>query len=332
MALVVAWAQRMLRSRKPAVILIALIVLLLIVIPLQLQQNVSTALRDKAIEFSHDVSWPAVPAFPGLPEFGHHNTGTPHKPPELHADPALTTRCQSAPPVLDSQGRRRPLVQYALMMDAGSTGSRIHIYKFNYCKDSPELEAEVFAHLKPGLSSFRGQPEKAAESLRPLLDKALEVVPEHLRRCTPVTLKATAGLRMVGAEHSHAILSAVRAMLESQYPFPIADSISASGVRLTDGVEIMDGRDEGVFAWITVNYLLNLIGKPNRKTRTAAVLDLGGGSTQIVFEPHINKQHMHPGEHVYELKGTFTTVCRLTLQTLAIRHSRCTKSHIWVTD
>lgn len=38
-------------------------------------------------------------------------------------------------------------------------------------------------------------------------------------------------------------------------------------------------------------------------------MDLGGGSTQIVFEPIIKKGQndaaMHPGEHVYELKGTW---------------------------
>lgn len=49
--------------------------------------------------------------------------------PSLHADPLKTTRCADNQGVTDGHGRQRPLVQYALMIDAGSTGSRIHVYK-----------------------------------------------------------------------------------------------------------------------------------------------------------------------------------------------------------
>merc|ERR1711998_721800 len=46
-------------------------------------------------------------------------------------------------------------------------------------------------------------------------------------------------------------------------------------------VFIMDGLDEGVYAWVTVNYLLDRLGKP--PSETVGVMDLGGGSTQIAF-------------------------------------------------
>ena len=39
-----------------------------------------------------------------------------------------------------------------------------------------------------------------------------------------------------------------------------------------------------MYAWITINYLLKNIGQATKKP-TAAIMDLGGGSTQIVFEP-----------------------------------------------
>lgn len=186
----------------------------------------------------------------------------------------------------------RPLIQYALMMDAGSTGSRIHVYKFNYCQKSPQLEDEVYDHLKPGLSKFADSPQKAAESLDPLLRTALESVPSSLHHCTPIALKATAGLRMIGEQKSAKILSAVRDRLENDYPFPIWEQ---------DGVAIMDGKDEGVYAWITVNYLLDNLGS-DKKMPTAAVMDLGGGSTQIVFEPAFdNDAQLEEGDHKYVL-------------------------------
>ena len=183
------------------------------------------------------------------------------------------------------------------MIDAGSTGSRIHIYKFNHCGPSPSFEYEVFRMIQPGLSDRTKTPEGAAASLDVLLDEALRVVPASLYACTPVAVKATAGLRFLGVEESRAILDAVETRLRENYPFAVPDK---------DGVVIMDGKDEGVYAWITVNYLLDAIRADSPKDApTYAVLDLGGGSTQIVFEPEEGGEDvggvLKDGEHKYEL-------------------------------
>ena len=42
-------------------------------------------------------------------------------------------------------------------------------------------------------------------------------------------------------------------------------------------------RGSGVFAWITVNFLLHNLDKGSSRT-TSGIIDLGGGSTQIVYE------------------------------------------------
>ncbi|ODQ68017.1 nucleoside phosphatase GDA1/CD39 [Nadsonia fulvescens var. elongata DSM 6958] len=186
----------------------------------------------------------------------------------------------------------KPVTQYAIMIDAGSTGSRVHVYTFNNCQAVPILLDEQFKMIKPGLSSFPDDPEKAAKSLDELLKLALDTVPDDLQKCTPVAVKATAGLRLLGELKSKLILDAVRKHLEEDFPFPVVPN---------DGISIMDGSDEGVYAWITANYLLGNIGSPE-KTPTAAVFDLGGGSTQIVFEPNFeHPQKMSPGDHVYSL-------------------------------
>jgi len=294
------WAPRAMRSRKPIVLLCAVILFLLVLVPWQLHSNVRTILRNTASEIRQEVAWPAAPFAKLSPHMPKQTSA--RVPPKLHDNPLLTTRCDA-----QAMSGAHPMVQYAIMMDAGSTGSRIHVYKFNYCHSSPELEFEHFDHVEPGLSSYGADAGRAAESLRPLLDKAKQIIPSELQRCTPLSLKATAGLRLLGPQQSSAIIASVRHLIEKEYPFPIADGKDAQGNSLSNGIEIMDGRDEGVFAWITVNYLLNLIGS-SRRSPTAAVMDLGGGSTQIVFEPSLPKMtHMHPGEHVYELRNFSNT-------------------------
>ncbi|KAI9728360.1 MAG: Guanosine-diphosphatase [Chrysothrix sp. TS-e1954] len=198
----------------------------------------------------------------------------------------------------------KPLTQYALMIDAGSTGSRIHAYRFNNCGPTPELEHELFEQTAKreggsGLSSYDSDAEGAAASLDPLLEAAIAHIPQEFHSCSPIAVKATAGLRKLGPEKSYRILHAVRLRLEERFPFPLVND--AHG-----GVEVMEGTDEGVYAWITTNYLLGKIGSPS-KTPTAAVFDLGGGSTQIVFEPTFPlapggvPETLADGEHKYNL-------------------------------
>lgn len=202
-----------------------------------------------------------------------------------------------------SYSKDKPIVQYVLMIDAGSTGSRIHVYKFNNCGPAPELESEEFKMTEKevgGLSAFKDDPVSAAKSLDPLLKVAMDTVPDKLKGCSPVAVKATAGLRMIGAESAQKILDEVRRHLETDYPFPV---VSAE----QEGVAIMDGSQEGVYAWITTNYLLGKIGGPDH-SETAAVFDLGGGSTQIVFEPTFKgaadggmPEKLSEGDHKYAL-------------------------------
>jgi len=130
------------------------------------------------------------------------------------------------------------------------------------------------------------------------METALGVVPEHLWHCTPVAVKATAGLRELPETQGHDIIHAVEQRLREKYPFPLP---------ARRAVEIMDGKDEGVYAWITANYLLGAIGGANSHDTsnggTYAVLDLGGASTQIAFEPAFSRPDSTflAGDHRYDL-------------------------------
>ncbi|KAJ7634810.1 nucleoside phosphatase GDA1/CD39 [Roridomyces roridus] len=208
---------------------------------------------------------------------------------EADSDPSKTTHCATP------HSSAEHLVQYGLVIDAGSTGSRIHIYKFNNCGSSPAYEYEVFKMTQPGLSSYAGRPADAAASLDVLMEEAMRVVPQALRKCTPVIVKATAGLRLLPGSQATDILAAVFKHLHTSYPFALPAND-------TDAVAVMDGADEGVFAWVTANYLLGtVLADTPPQTPTFAVLDLGGASTQIVFAPG-EAAPLQEGEHKYELE------------------------------
>ncbi|XP_036402559.1 ectonucleoside triphosphate diphosphohydrolase 6 [Megalops cyprinoides] len=167
--------------------------------------------------------------------------------------------------------------QYGIMFDAGSTGTRVHIFKFVLEENvAPKLSHETFKAIKPGLSAYADDPDKCREGIQELLDVAKGSVPESMWNTTPLVLKATAGLRLLPGEKATHLLDKVREVFRES-PF----------LSRGDSVSIMDGTDEGISAWITVNFLIgSLHGKDKR---TVGMLDLGGGSTQITFSPQDEK-------------------------------------------
>ncbi|NXF04269.1 ENTP6 diphosphohydrolase, partial [Smithornis capensis] len=164
-------------------------------------------------------------------------------------------------------------VFYGIMFDAGSTGTRIHIFKFTQQpREAPKLTHETFKALKPGLSAYADDVEKSGQGIKELLEVAKKEVPVGLWKFTPLVLKATAGLRLLPGEKAQKLLDKVKEIFQAS-PFFVRD----------DCVSIMNGTDEGISAWITINFLTGMLDDPQK--RSVGMLDLGGGSTQITFLP-----------------------------------------------
>jgi ectonucleoside triphosphate diphosphohydrolase 5/6 len=199
--------------------------------------------------------------------------------------------------------------QYGAIIDAGSTGSRVLAFELHkgYLDGRLFLDNELFRELKPGLSSL--SPAKGAEQISQLLDEAKKFIPQEHWSKTPVALKATAGLRLLGATQSEEILNAIRELF------------AKSGFSVNENsVEIMDGTDEGIFSWFTVNYLSRRLTSKN----TVAALDLGGGSTQVTYElnefqpSYKNFIHAVP---IFNSEVNVFTYSYLGLGLMALRHA-----------
>ncbi|KAJ7073963.1 nucleoside-diphosphatase [Mycena amicta] len=196
--------------------------------------------------------------------------------------------------------------RFGIVVDAGSSGSRVQIYSWRdprmltivkgsaLAASLPKVEKGTrdgenwMSKVEPGISSYADHPETIADHLRPLLAHARNLVQPHLQHETPLFLLATAGMRLLPSEKQAAILKHTCNFLVQHSDFKI-DSPSQAGP-CGSSVRIITGEEEGLFGWIAVNYLMD--GFQADQT-TYGFLDMGGASTQIAFEPqsaHVDDQ------------------------------------------
>ena len=58
---------------------------------------------------------------------------------------------------------------HAVIIDAGSTGSRVHVFRFKMASGARVLKDEIFHAIKPGLKAHALDPMEAAKTLEPLM-------------------------------------------------------------------------------------------------------------------------------------------------------------------
>ncbi|XP_020586663.1 probable apyrase 6 isoform X2 [Phalaenopsis equestris] len=164
--------------------------------------------------------------------------------------------------------------RFSVVIDAGSTGTRLHVYGYTISLKTtlPVLDLASTSEMKvnPGLSSYSGDPASAGASLVPLLDFGKGKVPKDRWGDTEIRLMATAGLRMLDDGVRESILNSCRMVLTSS-GFQFRDDWSS----------VISGSDEGVFAWVAANYALGMLGGDSQKT--TGIIELGGASAQITF-------------------------------------------------
>lgn len=187
--------------------------------------------------------------------------------------------------------------EYGIVLDAGSSHTALFVYKWNGEKFNNTALANQIGYQKaePGISSYETNPHGLEKDLSTLLDYAKTVVPTGSHSSTSVYLGATAGMRLLRAVNdtiSSAIMNAVRDTIKN-YPFEFSkDTVDA---------RILSGGEEGMYSWVTSNYVAGKFGVKNpaqfsaakvtkslftnNADNTVGALDLGGASTQITFYP-----------------------------------------------
>lgn len=190
-----------------------------------------------------------------------------------------------------------PLDQ-VVVFDAGSSGTRVHV--FNVLPLASGQSVPVFdlsvrdaqtLKVKPGLSTFGSRNDLAGveESFKKLLEFVRRFVLESRRAVTPVLMKATAGLRALPAPQSDAVLERIRIVLaQSGFQFQ------------PDWANIIKGKEEAGLAWVAANFLGGTFADKDRsQAKSIGIIEMGGGSTQVVFQVDSSEQVSHDDKFVF---------------------------------
>lgn len=182
--------------------------------------------------------------------------------------------------------------RYGVVVDAGSSGSRIFIYSWEDALIQQKnlgslslLEQNSVAKLHsekewkkkifPGVSSFAGRSrdELWSEHVKPLVDHVMEHVPKSAIPSTPIFFLATAGMRLLDEPVREQLLDTICELLDSNTGFYLGQG----GCAKRPNVEIIDGEVEGLYGWLGLNYLggnlVSTIGTSEASTKSAGKRD-----------------------------------------------------------
>ena len=169
-------------------------------------------------------------------------------------------------------GATQEAPRYLAVVDAGSSGSRVTLFRALPDTGTPP---EVLFEDKSGagLSTFVTEPNQAGpSSIAPLL-QSLQAFASDQGIATseiPVRVLATAGMRLVRQENpeaSRAIFDSVRA------------TVADSGFPALE-IGLMTGSDEAIYAWVDANALSDDL---TNGSGSKGIIEVGGASAQVAY-------------------------------------------------
>ncbi|KAL2831890.1 nucleoside phosphatase family-domain-containing protein [Aspergillus pseudoustus] len=197
---------------------------------------------------------------------------------------------------------------YGVVLDAGSSGTRVHVYRWldnavareehnkHDLKSLPEIKTKSswVKKIHPGVSTFADRPEEIGpDHLSELLEFARDIIPDDAIKETPIFLLATAGMRLVEDVKQKLLLDHICSYARENFDFSLPDC--------NVHIQVIPGVTEGLYGWIATNYLLGSFNSPDdhdhgKNHHTYGFLDMGGASSQIAFAPNATESEKHAND------------------------------------
>lgn len=196
--------------------------------------------------------------------------------------------------------------RYGVILDAGSSGTRIYVYKWKHpaaaakhastseLRSLPKLKLKKSKKIHPGVSTFAQDVASVGpDHLQSLIDVALKEVPAAMVPETPVFLMATAGVRFLPKHQQSGLLQGICTYFRENTSFDLPDCNSH--------IQVISGETEGLYGWLAANYLLGGFDHPEEHAHgkghhTYGFLDMGGASAQIAFAPNATEAARHAND------------------------------------
>lgn len=183
--------------------------------------------------------------------------------------------------------------KYGIVIDSGSSGSRIQIYKWQDPAEARGSESgEILASppkitqeqgwshkISPGISTYADKTGSIwKQHYKELIEYANTIVPQAQRAETPIYVLATAGMRLLPEKKRDKILKETCRALQKNTDFYVPSC---------EQIEVIDGETEGMYGWLALNYLMGLFStyEASGTHELIGFMDMGGASTQIAFVP-----------------------------------------------
>lgn len=159
---------------------------------------------------------------------------------------------------------------YQLIIDAGSSGSRVYVYSKQESSSIPMLNDLYEKKTSLPLASFANNPRNAGSSIEPLLESAIAYLNTHDTNLDlssiSTNILGTAGMRVIPESQ------------QSEIYKNVSETILNKGLKLGQ-TKTITGQEEGIYSWVDINYLNNNFNK----SATSGIFEVGGASTQVAF-------------------------------------------------
>jgi hypothetical protein len=165
-----------------------------------------------------------------------------------------------------------PHSDFHVLIDSGSTGSRVYIYQYEEGDPLQTLVEIAHKRVRPALSTFYKDYRGLKKQLRELIIFAESYVLESKRSKTSLSLQATAGLRIMPIHEQEWLVSHARTILGNS-----SFAVDPFETR------VLTGGEEALFGLLATNAAFGDLSLHSAQGLLLGAADLGGSSQQIAF-------------------------------------------------